>query len=116
MTRLTFKILFLILISVSVFRGQSKQQMTFPNIYFKLNSADYAKMPYTIDSCLKFLIKNIKAKGIPSFIMFRDTIETELLLKRRIKRFKNDLNKYMPADKTEILIKEILISPISWQT
>ena len=111
MTTRTFKILFLILISVTSLRGQSDQQMTFPNIYFKLNTADYAKMPYTVDSCLKFLVNNIKAKGEPNLAMFRDTVETDLLCKRRIKRFKYDLNKYMAADNLKIFIV-----PVSWQT
>lgn len=111
MTRQALKIFFILLVVVTSVQGQSTQKMYFPNIYFKLNTADYAKMPYTVDSCIKFIVDNIKAKGQPYFIMFRDTLETELLLRRRIKKFKNDLSKFMSADKIQISV-----NPISWQT
>jgi hypothetical protein len=106
-----FKILFLLSISAICLHGQNEFKMAFPNIYFKLNSTDYAEMPYTVDSCFKYLIKNIKAKGTPQLSIWHDTIEVSQLSKRRIKKFKYDLNKYMYTDKIDILI-----NPISWQT
>ena len=37
---------------------QSELKMTFPSIYFKHNSTDYATMPYKIDSCFKHIAFN----------------------------------------------------------
>lgn len=71
--------------------------MTFPSIYFKHNSTDYALMPYTVDSCFKFIATNIKV--LNSYFIWRDSSETELLTNKRIKKLHDDLNKYTSTRK-----------------
>jgi hypothetical protein len=67
-------------------------KMTFPSIYFKHNSTEYAKMPYTVDSCLKHIATHIKdVTGKP---IWRDSTETEQLTNERIKKIKSDLSKF----------------------
>lgn len=67
-------------------------KMTFPSIYFKHNSTDYAEMPYTVDSCLKHIATHIKdVTGKP---IWRDSLETEQLTNERIKKIRSDLGKY----------------------
>jgi hypothetical protein len=67
-------------------------KMTFPSIYFKHNSTEYAEMPYTVDSCLKHIATHIKdVTGKP---IWRDSAETERLTSERIKKIKTDLSKY----------------------
>jgi hypothetical protein len=67
-------------------------QMTFPSIYFRHNSTEYAEMPYTVDSCLKHIATHIKdVTGKP---IWRDSTETEHLTSERIKKIKTDLSKY----------------------
>lgn len=67
-------------------------RMTFPSIYFKHNSTEYAKMPYTVDSCLKHVAEHIKdVTGKP---IWRDSSETEHLTRERIKKIKTDLARY----------------------
>jgi hypothetical protein len=81
------------------FYGQNKADMKFPVIYFKLNSIDYADMPYTADSCLKFYIKhtyyNKEGRNGSSFEfrIYRNEDETEQLTDRRIIKLKYDMNK-----------------------
>lgn len=75
-------------------------KMTFPSIYFNHNSTDYATMPYTVDSCFKFISTNIKF--LNSYPIWRDSSETEQLTNKRIKRLKDDLNKYEPKGKVNI--------------
>ncbi len=60
--------------------------MTFPGIYFKHNSTDYADMPYTVDSCLGYTATHIK--DINDFVIWRDSLETEKLTNRRIKKLR----------------------------
>lgn len=74
--------------------------MTFPGIYFKHNSADYAAMPYKTDSCFKYIAANIK--DINDFVMWRDTFESEELSTKRIKKVKAALNKYTRVGGIEI--------------
>ena len=62
---------------------KSEFQMTYPSIYFKNNSTEYAKMPYTADSCLKYIADNLD--DIVSYIIWRDSNETDALTKKRIK-------------------------------
>ncbi len=94
-------ILFLFLASSSLY-GQGWEiktridfgelKMTFPSIYFKHNSTEYAEMPYTVDSCLKHIATNIKdVTGKP---IWRDSAETERLTNERIKKIRTDLSKY----------------------
>lgn len=74
--------------------------MTFPSIYFKHNSTDYATMPYSVDSCFKYMALNIK--DIYSFDIWRDSGETEELTNKRIEKLKLGLNKYTPSMKIDI--------------
>jgi hypothetical protein len=77
-------------IKVRIDVGELK--MTFPSIYFKHNSTEYAEMPYTVDSCFKHIATNIKdVTGKP---IWRDSAETEQLTSKRIKKIKTDLSKY----------------------
>ncbi|HEY0031327.1 MAG TPA: hypothetical protein VGC65_11250 [Bacteroidia bacterium] len=79
-------------------KGELK--MTFPSIYFKHMSTDYATMPYTADSCFKFIALHIK--DIKSLLIWRDSLETEELTTMRIRKLKLDLNKYTPSKKITI--------------
>lgn len=74
---------------------QSELKMTFPSIYFKHKSTDYAAMPYTIDSCFKYIA--LRINDINDLVMWRDTLETEQLTKNRIKKIMNALSKYIPT-------------------
>ena len=46
-------------------------KMTYPSIYFVLNSTEYAVMPYTVDSCFKYIAANIKY--LNSIVIWRDS-------------------------------------------
>lgn len=67
-------------------------KMNFPSIYFKNNSTDYAAMPYSADSCFKYIIANINY--INDLVVWRDSLEPEKLSKQRIKKIKTALHKY----------------------
>lgn len=73
----------------------SELKMTFPSIYFKHKSADYAAMPYTVDSCLKYIAINIT--DVNSFVIWQDSVEMDELTKKRIKKLKAGLNKFTPS-------------------
>ena len=75
-------------------------KMKFPGVYFKHNSTEYAKMPYTADSCFKYIAKHMK--DIYSYVIWRDSSETEELTNKRIKKIKSDLNKFISYGKVEI--------------
>jgi len=75
-------------------------KMTFPSIYFRHHSTDYAPMPYTADSCFNYMALHIK--DIRSLVIWRDSTETEELTNKRIKKLKAGLNKYTPSAKIEI--------------
>lgn len=66
--------------------------MTFPSIYFKNNSTDYAVMPYTVDSCFKYIAGHIKY--LNDLNVWRDSSEVEPLTHKRIKKIRADLSKY----------------------
>ena len=70
-------------------------KMTFPSIYFKHNSSNYAEMPYSVDSCFKYIATNIK--NINNYPVWRDSSEKENLTYIRIQKLKSDLNKYVPS-------------------
>ncbi|HXU27157.1 MAG TPA: hypothetical protein VN698_07985 [Bacteroidia bacterium] len=70
-------------------------KMSYPRVYFKTGSTDYAPMPYSADSCFKYIAANIK--DIKSFVIWRDSSESEQLSTQRIKKLKADLHKYTPA-------------------
>lgn len=76
-------------------------KMTFPSIYFKHNSTEYAKMPYTADSCYRYIANNFKA-DVTELVIWRDSAETEQLTNDRIKILKTGLKKYLPKGKIEI--------------
>jgi len=109
MRQRTTKLLLILLTIGTSLRGQDSEidllvkgelKMTFPSIYFKHNSTDYATVPYAADSCLKYIAAHIK--DIKSFIVWRDSSETDLLTNNRIENLKVDLNKYTPSDKINI--------------
>jgi hypothetical protein len=97
--------LFLILLFIATrFIGQNSEidrlivgelKMTFPSIYFKHNSTDYAAMPYSVDSCFKYIASHIK--DINDFVIWRDSSETEKLSKQRIAKLKAMLKEYSQA-------------------
>jgi len=78
----------------------SELKMTFPSIYFKNNSTDYAAMPYTADSCFKYIAQCVKE--INSYVIWRDSSEPEQLTNKRIKKLKAGLKKYTPSRKITI--------------
>ena len=79
-------------------KGELK--MTFPRVYFKNGTSDYAPMPYSPDSCFKYIADNIQ--DVKSLVIWRDSSETEKLTTKRIQKLKADLNKYTPATKIYI--------------
>ena len=79
---------------------EGELKMTYPSIYFAHNSTDYAAMPYTVDSCYKYIAGNIKY--LNSIVIWRDSSETEQLTGARIKKIKLDLNKYIPSRNVDI--------------
>jgi hypothetical protein len=70
-------------------------KMTFPSIYFKNGSTDYAGMPYTTDSCFKYIADHVKF--LNDLNVWRDSSETDQLTYLRIKKLRADLNKYTSA-------------------
>ncbi len=77
------------------FPSEGELRMTFPSIYFKHNSTEYADMPYPVDSCFIFIQKNIK--DIKSYVVWRDSGETEQLSGQRMKKIRAGLSKYTKA-------------------
>lgn len=77
------------------FPAENELKMSFPSIYFKHNSTDYAQMPYPVDSCFIFIQKNVK--DIKSYVVWRDSGETEQLSNKRVQKIRGDLNKYTKA-------------------
>lgn len=75
-------------------RIANELKMTFPGIYFKHNSVDFATMPYSVDSCFKYVALNFD-KSVNSLVIWRDSSETEALTNKRIVRLKTGLRKYM---------------------
>lgn len=71
---------------------EGELKMTFPAIYFKHNSADYAVMPYSVDSCLKYIAHNFD-ESVNSLVLWRDSAETEVLANKRIQKLKLALKK-----------------------
>ncbi len=74
-------------------------KMTFPSIYFKHNSTEYAKMPYSVDSCFKYIAAKIKE--LNSYPVWRDLNEKERLTIMRIEKLKADIAKYVPSNKIQ---------------
>src|ERR1700752_4676581 len=99
--RLLIKLIILLLFTSTHLFGQDSEidrlidgefKMTFPSIYFKHNSADYTAMPYTADSCFKYIALHIK--DINDLVIWRDSLETEKLTQQRIKKIRTELRKY----------------------
>lgn len=80
---------------------EGELKMTFPSIYFKPNSMEYAAMPYSADSCYKYISDHF-SENINSLIVWRDSLETEDLSVKRIKKIKKELRKYVRSGKIEI--------------
>lgn len=80
-------------------------QMTFPSIYFKHNSTDYAEMPYKVDSCFKYIALHFD-QNINSLVIWRDSLETESLTKARIKKLSAPLKKHLRKNNFEIISME----------
>lgn len=106
----TFAKLILLLLISSGLRAQdaeidrlmkSEFKMTFPSIYFKHQSTEYAAMPYTVDSCFNFIAVHFK-DNFNKLVIWRDSAETEELTKQRIEKLKAGLKKYLPSEKIEI--------------
>ncbi len=76
-------------------------KMTFPSIYFKHNSVDFTTMPYSVDSCFKYIALNFD-KSVNSLVIWRDSAETEALTNKRITRLKTGLRKYIRDNNIEI--------------
>lgn len=68
-------------------------KMTFPSIYFKHNSNQYAAMPYTPDSCYKYIADHFNA-DVTQLLIWRDSSETEELTKERTVILKAGIRKY----------------------
>ncbi len=106
-------ILIILLVSTKLFAQeseidrlmQSELKMTFPSIHFKHQSADYATMPYSVDSCLKYIASNFD-ENVNSLVIWRDTLETEALTNKRIKKLKTALKKYLKTKEFEIYSME----------
>lgn len=80
---------------------KSELKMTFPSIYFKHGSTDFAPMPYPADSCFKFIANHFK-DNINSLVIWRDTLENEELTNKRIEKLKDSLRKYIKHEKIKI--------------
>lgn len=102
--------LFILCIGVTSLRAQEKDidrrmadelRMNFPAVYFRHNSTDYAPMPYTVDSCFKYIARHLE--DINSFTIWRDSGETELLSGKRIKKLKAGLSEYTPVRNISIV-------------
>lgn len=76
--------------------------MTFPSIYFQHHSTQFANMPYTVDSCLKYIASHFN-KNINSLVIWRDSTESEKITNARIKKLKPELKKYIRDGKFEIV-------------
>jgi hypothetical protein len=75
--------------------------MTFPSVYFKHKSTDYARMPYSVDSCFRNIALHFD-DNVNSLVIWRDSSESEKLTNMRIKQLKADLKKYLPKQQLEI--------------
>ncbi|HWY38801.1 MAG TPA: hypothetical protein VNY73_09600 [Bacteroidia bacterium] len=110
MRQRTAKLLLTLLVIATGLHGQDTDidllikgelRMTFPSVYFKHNSTDYATMPYTVDSCFKYVALHFE-DYMNSLVIWRDSNETEKLTNRRIKKLRVSLKKYIRSGKIEI--------------
>ncbi len=77
---------------------QGELKMKFPSIHFKHNSVGYSPMPYSVDSCFKFIADHFK-DNMNSLVIWRDSMEAEELTDKRIKKLNADLRKYVRNEK-----------------
>jgi hypothetical protein len=104
------KIILIILVCTFSLHGQKNStqarlnnaelSMAYPNIYFKHNSIEYAQMPYSVDSCFKYIAVNIK--NLYSLDIYRDSSETDQLTYKRIKKLQADMKKYLSSGRLNI--------------
>lgn len=76
-------------------------RMNFPSIYFKHQLTSYAPMPYSVDSCIKHIALHFD-NTINRLVIWKDSAETEDLTRKRIKKLKADLSKYMSTKKIDM--------------
>jgi hypothetical protein len=86
--------------SIQTSSNTPELKMAYPNIYFKHNSIEYAKMPYPVDSCFKYIAVNLK--NLYSLDIYRDSSETDQLTNKRIKKLNTDIHKYLPLERLNI--------------
>jgi hypothetical protein len=77
-------------------------KMTFPSIYFKNNSVEYAEMPYTTDSCFKYITGHKKEVGY--MVVWHDPGEPDVIAIERLDKVKNEIAKYHPEGKIHFVI------------
>lgn len=86
---------------------QNELKMTFPGVYFEHGTAEYAHMPYTSDSCFKYIAANFD-KTRNSLVLWRDSSETEELTLQRIKKLNQVLKSYLKSSRFTIQSMEDL--------
>lgn len=79
----------------------SEFKMTFPSIYFKHNSTEYAAMPYTTDSCYRCIAEHFNA-DVTQLVIWRDSSEAEELTTERIVILKAGISKYKHKGRVRI--------------
>ena len=72
--------------------------MVYPTLYFKHKSIEYAEMPYSADSALRYF----KGKTIDVIPIFRDSNETNKLSIKRAEKVKIDISKYTSTNNVKI--------------
>ncbi len=80
---------------------KSELKMTFPSIYFKHLSLEFAEMPYSVDSCCRYIGSHFE-QSLNSLVIWRDSLENEDLTNKRIKKIKPLLRKYLKSKEIEI--------------
>ncbi len=110
MQQQSLKLFLLFLFVASTIRGQESEidrliqgelKMTFPSIYFKHNSTDYTSMPYSADSCFKYIALHFEETS-NSLVIWRDSFETEALTIKRIRKLKTALKNHLRSREYEI--------------
>lgn len=111
MQQASIKITFVILLVANLLFSQNNNlirlpdneyKMTFPSIYFKHSSKEYAEMPYKVDSCFKYIAEHFN-QNINSLVIWRDSTESEKITEARIKKLKPELKKHIKDGKFEIV-------------
>lgn len=81
---------------------RSEFKMTYPSIYFKNQSAEFAPMQYSADSCFKYIAENMEY--ITSMVLWRDSSESDELVRLRIKTLKKGIRKYIRTHRIRIKV------------